>query len=481
MAKSSKRKKAAKKGTPESLLPTRPIRARYDAARTTADNRNHWAHADSLSPDAALSPGVRRTLRIRARYEIANNAYAKGMETALIDYVIGTGPALQVLLKDKKLAREVELDFATWALMVDLAAKLRTMRAAKFHDGEAIALLITNPKLDHEVKLDLRLIEADQMETPNLGQRRQPVSGIKFDEYGNPAEYHILKDHPGAAGPMRFADFDRVPASQIIHWFTADRPGQTRAIPEVTPALPIFSQLRRYTLAVLTAAETAADMACIMKTQAAPEEGPADVEPMAEMDFVRGMAVFAPSGWEPSQMKAEQPSTVYVEYVDERLREAARCVNMPLLIVLGSAKDMNYSSGKLDHQGFFRYVDVDEADCEIKVLEKIFAAWFREARALYGIGEETLPHQWGWPEPQKIDKQRETKSDIDLVEAGLLTEKRYWERQGLDADEERRQRDEEHTARLKAGMEPRKYQEKIAPPVTAPAGEENEDGTTHED
>jgi len=45
------------------------LRARYDAAQTTVENARHWAMADGLSPDAAMTPDVRRTLRNRARYE----------------------------------------------------------------------------------------------------------------------------------------------------------------------------------------------------------------------------------------------------------------------------------------------------------------------------------------------------------------------------------------------------------------------------
>ena len=41
------------------------LRARYDAAVTTTDNRRHWANADALSADAAASADVRRTLRNR--------------------------------------------------------------------------------------------------------------------------------------------------------------------------------------------------------------------------------------------------------------------------------------------------------------------------------------------------------------------------------------------------------------------------------
>ncbi|MCS6896464.1 MAG: hypothetical protein NZM29_00695, partial [Nitrospira sp.] len=49
-------------------VPLRVIRARYDAAATSPDNRRHWANADGLSPNAANSPDVRRMLRNRARY-----------------------------------------------------------------------------------------------------------------------------------------------------------------------------------------------------------------------------------------------------------------------------------------------------------------------------------------------------------------------------------------------------------------------------
>jgi hypothetical protein len=48
------------------------VRGRYDAAATTEENRRHWANADMLSAAAANNPQVRRTLRSRARYEVAN-------------------------------------------------------------------------------------------------------------------------------------------------------------------------------------------------------------------------------------------------------------------------------------------------------------------------------------------------------------------------------------------------------------------------
>jgi len=67
------------------------IRARFDSAQTNADNRRHWANADGLSANAAANPEVRRILRNRARYEVANNSYARGIVLTLANDVIGTG------------------------------------------------------------------------------------------------------------------------------------------------------------------------------------------------------------------------------------------------------------------------------------------------------------------------------------------------------------------------------------------------------
>src|SRR5512137_1506375 len=78
----------------------RTIRGRYDAAVTNEDNRRHWANADGLSANAANSAEVRRVLRNRSRYEVANNSYARGIVLTLANDVIGTGPRLQMLTPD---------------------------------------------------------------------------------------------------------------------------------------------------------------------------------------------------------------------------------------------------------------------------------------------------------------------------------------------------------------------------------------------
>ncbi len=226
------------------------VRARYDSAQTNANNRRHWTNADALSADAAGSAGVRRILRNRSRYEIANNSYARGIVGALADYTIGTGPRLQALTESAGENLQIERSFTAWAAATSLAQRLRTMRQARTSDGENFAVFANNPEVQNAVKLDVVPVEADRI-TDELAQvpRAGYVDGIKYDQHGNPVSYNLLKQHPGGLFVFLDGGSQTIPADKMIHGYRVNRPGQSRGIPELTPALPLFAQLRRYTLA----------------------------------------------------------------------------------------------------------------------------------------------------------------------------------------------------------------------------------------
>lgn len=171
----------------------RAIRARYDTAQTSEDNRRHWAAADGLSADAANRREVREILRRRSRYEcLESNSYAAGIIETLANDTISTGPTLRVepgsddpqVMAD---ARRVEKLFANWAKSIRLQAKLKVIRKAMAVDGESFAIMRTNPGIRGSVKLDLDLVEADRVTTPTLtGQEDNKIDGIQFDPWQNP-------------------------------------------------------------------------------------------------------------------------------------------------------------------------------------------------------------------------------------------------------------------------------------------------------
>ena len=52
------------------------------------------------------------------------------------------------------------------------------MRMARAESGEVFAMLVANPKVDSPIKLDLRLIEADQVMTPVLLRQEADLLAI---------------------------------------------------------------------------------------------------------------------------------------------------------------------------------------------------------------------------------------------------------------------------------------------------------------
>jgi lambda family phage portal protein len=430
----------------------RVLRARYDAAVSNPDNMRHWANADGYSANAANSAEVRRTLRNRARYEVANNSYAKGICLTLANDVVGTGPRLQMLTPDANANRMIEREFTRWAQVVGLAEKLRTMRLSRASDGEAFAILTSNERLSAPINLDLRLVEAEQVTTPDLVlDLENVIDGIVFDRFGNPTEYHVLKQHPGDLQLVQHNfNYDRIPANSVIHFFRCDRPGQARGIPDITPALPLFAQLRRFTLAVLAAAETAADFAGILYTDA-PANGEADAaEPFEPIELEQRALMTMPGGWKMAQMHAEQPSTTYGEFKREILNEIARCLSMPFNIAAGNSSGYNYASGRLDHQTYFKSIRVEQSHIEAIVLDRILTAWLDEAvlieeflpPALRTL-DATFPHQWFWEGREHVDPAKEANAQATRLTSHTTTLANEYAKQGRDWEAELRQRAKE--------------------------------------
>lgn len=422
------------------------VLAKYDAAETNDDNKRHWSNADVLSASAANSLAVRGRLRSRARYEFANNCYANGMVRTLAYHGIGTGPTLSIDSDDDH-AREVEDRWLEFSDAIDLPAKLRILREARARDGEAFATIVTNPAVRSSVQVDLNVFECDRVTDPNASQfyglsstdSSKYADGITFDDWGNPVSYKVLRSHPG---DLWFnMEADTYDARYVIHWFRGDRPGQRRGIPELTPALPLYAILRRYTLAVLQSAEVAALMALFLKTTS-PAIDPASVDPYDLIELERNTMMTLPDGWDVQQLEAKQPTTTHDAFSRTILREIARCLDMPFNVAAGDSSAYNYASGRLDHQTYWRALAVDRQSCERVVLSPLFDAWYDDGLLTPGYftaQRATLARPvvgWDWPPFEHVDPMKEAQAtNVDLscglssIPTEIARRGRRWERE----------------------------------------------------
>jgi lambda family phage portal protein len=445
---------------PQAVAVPLRVRGKFDVAESGEDRR-HWANADAFAADAALSPMVRRTMRNRARYERQNNSYLAGMSATLANDLVGTGPRLQLQFGDDETARMVERAFFDWSWQIDLASKLRTMREALVVDGEAFAMMITNPRMPG-VQLDLRLVESEMVATPTelMSQSITPdgstVDGLEFDTVGNVTAYQVLNYHPGSNFRVNTLEFQRVPSSQMVHWFRPLRPGQHRGMPEVTPALKLFAQLRRYTEAVCAAAETAADFAGFLRTNS-PAAEVDEVEAFAEMPIEKRSMVTLPDGWTFEQLKAEQPTSTYAMFKRELIGEIGRCLGLPFNVSALDSSSYNYASGRMDHQVYATTQRIMRDDLERKLLDRVLEAWVNEA-TLAGYMPEGVPAfsewdwSWQWDGKEHVDPAKEANAAETRLRNHTTTLAAEYAKQGKQWDVELRQRAAEMNLMSELGL-----------------------------
>lgn len=407
-------------------------RAGFDAAKTTDENRKHWANADALAPVSQLTPGVRATLRNRARYECENNAYAAGLVRTLVNDTVGRGARLQLLTDDPQLNAKAEDLWRAWSVASDFALTSRIAVGVRYVAGETFAVFRDSKNLDRlglPVTIDVKLIEPDQVADSSspfgLGTSTGD-DGIECDADGDVVAYRVLRRHPGDLRVYSGRDTaDRVPAADVLHWLIPRRPGQLRGETPLAPALPIFAQLRRFTAATLTAAEVAAMLAGVLEMPVpAGEAANTEVAAMDTVEMVRGMLLTLPAGAKASQFKAEHPTTNYEMFVSAKLRECGRCLNVPFGKMAGDHSRYNYSSGRLDDAAYWTDRDVERQAFEVKFLDPFLYRWLDFARfvipelAAFRGRWWSLKHQWQYDARPTADPVKDATADeLNLTNA----------------------------------------------------------------
>lgn len=460
------------------------VRGAFDAASRSPEAMRHYAAADCLSADASLSATVRQTVISRARYECANNGYADGIIQTLAEDAIGTGPRLQLFLaetpgsrnKEKRLRAALqrrEMRFRFWADQADLTQKLKLARIAKARDGEVFLRIVHNGKIQSVAQFDVVLFEAEQVGSRIISEYAdyyedgtiREFDGIHYDRYGNPDFYRFWKVHPGASG-IGFLTDDSVliSADKVIQYAHIMRPGQHRGLSEIASTLNIFNDLRRYTNAVLAAAETAAEISFLLHTDA-PADGDeydnssetkqSPIKFMDVVELVRNAGLALPEGWKADQMTAEHPTDKYVEFVDAKIAEAARPLSMPFAIAKGDCSKSNYASGRLDHQIYHRKIYGERARIEHVILNRLlteFESYDRIAFAEDYKDETLICHSWMWDGFDHVDPVKEANAQATRLANKTTTLAEECAREGKDYEFVLRQIAREYALAAELGL-----------------------------
>lgn len=418
--------------------------------------------ASSTSADSELR-GSLRVLRNRSRELCRNNDYAKGALRTITNNVVGKGIPLQSQVKKKRgdkldepINTAIEELWVQWqnAKYCDVRGKLcfadieRLLMRSIVESGEVLVRLVRQPFGGSPVPLALEIIEADQLcdeyTSATIVSGNQIRMGVEVDAWQRPVAYWLYPHHPGDYQfHFKTNELLRIPASQVLHLYICDRPGQTRGVPWFHTALMRLRHVGGFEEAELVAARAQASVMGFIQT---PDGG----ELLGETYNGERVSSLAPGAIEvlgPGETFAgfapTRPNQGFDPFVRMMLRAVASGVGMSYEALSSDYSNTSYSSARtalLDERDNYRIVQ----DWLIKNFhEPVFELWLELAVMVGALNlpmyelnprfyQKTrwVPRGWQW-----VDPQNEVSAYKEAIKAGFTTTSQVVAQSGLDIED----------------------------------------------
>lgn len=432
-------------GRPATAEPRKRYRARHFEGAAKGRRTDGW-RSPSTSANAALAP-VLQTLVNRARDLARNNPWARRANLIRVRNTVGRGILPKFRGPEGQVERLRDL-WDAWAGTLECSSDGRrtfsgiqsqVMRTI----GESGEVLVRRRRRRAEdgltVPLQLELLEPDFLDTAkdqNLRNGGQIFQGIEFDPIGRRVAYWLFREHPGETSIVTRGRLEsrRVPASEILHVYDAERAGQVRGIPAGVTA---FIRTRDYDLYedahLLRQRLAACYMAFVRDMEGA--DDPQDLSDDELLDKLEpGALEYLPPG---KQVEFARPPGVegYKEYTAGVLHAIAAGFDVTYEDLTGDYSQVNFSSARLGKMSFGKDVTAWQDEVLIPQLCQPALRWFLEAAALAGEPADDIKARWTPPRKEMVDPTKEVPARIKAIRAGLLSLPEALRQGGYDPDE----------------------------------------------
>ena len=441
-----KRKRSKVVNPPAAATPRRGRRA-YEGAmvsRLTSD----WV-TSSTSADAEIDGSLVR-LRNRSRQLVRDNPYARQAIRAIGANVVGRGIRLQGRVPmqrgggrlDENLNRRIESAWERWcradtchaAGRLSFAEMLRLAIASVAESGEVFLRIVPEAMGRGRVPLSLEVIEADFCDEgksygpqPDGSEWRM---GVRVNRWGRPISYAFRTRHPGDMVNGVGYETREVPASEVIHLFVMERPGQTRGVPWTASAVKRLHHLQGYEEAEVVRARASSSLMGFIQSPEGELQGDEVYDDERVSNFEPGVFKYLAPGETVSVPQLDAPDGQFEPFMRGMLRAVAAAIGCSYETISRDFSQSNYSSSRLsllEDREMWRMLQ----DWLIEhVCRPVYERWLLAA---VGSGELVLPGNELMPERYEavrwfprgwewVDPQKEVAAYKDAVRCGFKTQ-----------------------------------------------------------
>ncbi|WP_218061042.1 phage portal protein [Bacillus sp. FJAT-26390] len=417
-------------------------------------------------------------LRTRARDLHMGSDIVAAAHKGLRTNIVGTGLKLKPAFdskylklsksQEKKLRDSIYREWSMWAETTKCDAaglndfyELQSLAfISSLMSGDVFGLLPMLPRKHSVYDLRVNIVEADRCDTPLAAALLKPEliqSGVEVDDDGMVVAYHFSNHHPGsdttAVSPkdwVRVEKYGKLTGRlNVIHLFEAERPGQRRGIPVISPIIESLKQLDQYTEAELMAAVIAAMYTVFVKTPAedddymhgmeSPETDNQYQEPIPgtggdNVKMGRGAIVYLDPGEEVQFANPTRPNPDYVGFVNALLRQISAALELPFEI-LTKQFTSSYSASRGALLEAWKMYRMRRSWLAKSFCQPIYEEWFVEAVTKGRIDapgifdDPAIFHaytraEWHGPSQGLLDPTKEVDAAVTRIENNFSTAER---------------------------------------------------------
>lgn len=417
----------------------RMVQAAYYSAASDSSSMD-FSFASSVTLTDALKADL-NTLRTRIKYELKQNAPAKGICRVYANACISTGPTLSIEVDNgnEAWAEDTEFEWSEWArncgfVRKESLAEILHVNVRQFFDcGEYIAVDKYDSSVMTPIKLRVMPIRPARLKNPYIISDHI-IEGVEFDKQGRPVKYYF-DDGSTEPKPER--------ASNVRHIFYQEEPEQVRGEPWLAAGLPDLHKRRRYDEARVAAAIIAAKFAVFL-TQESPENGlsPEDILPEAIIELNDGAATILPPGMGVQSFSGSQPVAGAEGFRREMIANAGAGVGMSAAAANQDSSESNFASARYDDVGIGIEHKVVRGIIENRDLTPLAEKFITEAEAVGLIGKRPDWYRliWRWPSASRhTDPLKAANADSKRIESGVGCYPEIWAEQGASKEKRRQE------------------------------------------
>jgi len=413
----------------------------YRAAQA-GDRGSSWRPSRG---DADASSARRDRLAAIARDMVRNTPFAVRAQQVISGNVVGDGiipkPTGGTKAARAEALRLIEAHFDTTAIDADgrntLYGLQRLAMNTVIDAGEVLIRRRRRQRSDgYPLPFQLQVLEPDfldRMASGPLPNGHLIREGIEYDAIGRRVAYHLLAEHPGARGWARLrGETRRVPASEILHLYRQDRPGQMRGVSWFAPVALTLQDLDDHQDAQLMRQKIAA---CFAAFRVRPDDEPTKdgVDPAGLGSIAPGRIQTMGPG-EDIRFSAPPGVEAYDEFTRTVLRSAAAGMGITYEALSGDLSRVNFSSARMGRLEMDRNVSGWQWHLLIPQFCQPLGAWFSEAWMMSSARAGQVRLEWTPPARVLIDPAREIAAQRDKVRAGFASRQASIRELGFDPE-----------------------------------------------